>query len=240
MLESEAALLLALRRNVETVRTGAAESIQAAARELQWRLNNVYLAGRRSTAGMAAYEMADDVIRLIASEVGAGQIVPATARGLSPEIKALIGDYADIEASHTATGMDSWRARRAARGYVNHWVDDAARLGADDAFTAQEWRLRMGAATESADAWGLAREDVLDNFAARNPHLTQFLFRVWDATMDRRTCPTCSSAHGTIVRVDEPFPAGRPGGVHPNCRCTEQVLTYDEIDLDYYGGELAA
>ena len=255
MLQAEAALLLLLRRSVEPARN--ASNLNAAASDLQWRLTQVYLHGRRNTARIAARETATEVVSLAARDLGpyrtaatvAGADVPSityagrvanAADDAASEIAALTADYAEIDAAHTATGMDSWRARRAANGYANHWLEDALRAGPGDATAAQEWRLRMGAATESADAWAAAREDVLIDFAARNPRMVPLLFRVWDATMDRRTCPTCERAHGTVVRVDEPFPEGRPGGVHPNCRCTEQILTYDEVDLDYYGGEFAA
>jgi len=215
MLEAEAALLLLARRRIEET-TGPGD-IRAVAQRLRDVLTFVYAAGRRQARRISAAETEAELV-LLAEPYG---IPPADiGRGV-------------YRSSVGKESVDAYRGRRAATGYAEHWLDDAERIGADAAVESQGWRVQMHAATESADAFAAEREAVIDDFAYQ-------LYRVWDATMDRRTCPTCAGAHGSIVRIDEPFPEGRPGGVHPNCRCTEQILTADEADLDYYAGVFAA
>ncbi len=51
--------------------------------------------------------------------------------------------------------------------------------------------------------------------------MTIVLFKEWNADLDRRTCPICEGAHGTIRPVGVSFPEGEPGAVHPRCRCME-------------------
>lgn len=207
--------MLLLRRRVEPFR--GASNLRLAANQLYSSLSFAYLVGRRNSRQHAADETTAELV-VLAGLFGRQLMRPT---GLVPETDA-------------RQAYDSWRARRAARGYAEHWLADAELVGADEAVTVQSWRLGMGAATESADAWAAEREAALDRFAAEQPWAAAQFYRVWDATMDRRTCQICSHAHGSIVRIDEQFPDGRPGGVHPNCRCTEQILTADEADLDYY------
>jgi hypothetical protein len=216
MLEAEAALLFLLRGSAVT----SAAQLADAAAELERRLALVYVAGRERTRQVMAVETAAELDTLLpAADPGSG-VYRTAAR--PPD------DY------------EAWRGRRAARGYSRHWLDDAERaaaLGLDDAAEAarlaQEWRLEMGAATESAEAASLERERILREWAEQRPFAASEVWKVWDATLDKRTCRTCASAHGVVVRLHEPFPAGRPGGVHPNCRCTFQILTTDEVDFDY-------
>jgi hypothetical protein len=87
----------------------------------------------------------------------------------------------------------------------------------------------MGAATESAQAYGAGREQVYREFAADNPWVAERLFKVWDAELDKRTCQICAGAHGEIVPISEPFSNGFPGGVHPRCRCSSHVLPISEM-----------
>jgi hypothetical protein len=58
-------------------------------------------------------------------------------------------------------------------------------------------------------------------------------WKVWDASLDKRTCPKCESAHGKSVRVGEDFPEGEPGGIHPRCRCEPTFLPASWVDFGY-------
>jgi hypothetical protein len=66
-------------------------------------------------------------------------------------------------------------------------------------------------------------------------------FRVWSAILDRRTCPVCSSADGTMVPVGAPWPEGRTVPLHTRCRCVELTVFVPEahaaklpgMQLDY-------
>lgn len=133
--------------------------------------------------------------------------------------------------------LDAWRARRAARGYVERWrqsVDDAIRVERGSrggiyrtAAKQSEPMLRVAARTEASQSFTYARNTVLSGIQ------TDALFKVWDSILDaKRTCRICANAHGTVVRLHEDFPQGLPGGVHPNCLCSEQILPAWLVDSD--------
>jgi SPP1 gp7 family putative phage head morphogenesis protein len=128
------------------------------------------------------------------------------------------------------------RAERAARGLVQGLRRHVELAGLEDvevaAADSARWvrnRAELTAATESAEAFNDSRIRSLDDIGRRDPWATLELFKVWDSELDKQTCPVCERAHGTIVRIDEDFPDGTPGGVHPRCRCTSHVLTRDEL-----------
>lgn len=84
--------------------------------------------------------------------------------------------------------------------------------------------LRRIAATETHSAFGAAREGV-----ARQLFTVTTLYRVWDAVLDKRTCPVCAAADGLAIPRHERFPQGTPGSVHPYCRCIEWTLPVEMI-----------
>lgn len=128
------------------------------------------------------------------------------------------------------------RALRAAQGFVRGLEKHVQLAGLEDveeaAADAQRWatsRAELTAATESSAAWTSARDDALRDLVRQQPALRYELWKVWDAELDRGTCGTCAEAHGTIVRIDEDFPDGTPGHVHPRCRCSYHVITRAEL-----------
>lgn len=125
------------------------------------------------------------------------------------------------------------RATRIASNYARDWLTSATRGAATKeaaavANAAMRTRTVTIAATESSSAYNEGRASYL----RRLPQQRVELFKAWDATLDKRTCPVCRAADGTIIGLRESFPLGNPGGVHPRCRCTETVLRGDEV-----GGE---
>jgi hypothetical protein len=72
--------------------------------------------------------------------------------------------------------------------------------------------------SESSEAFNSGRAKALSQVDVGD------LLRVWDAQLDKRTCPVCSSADGSIVGATEPFSLGEPGAVHARCRCTWHVI----------------
>jgi hypothetical protein len=131
--------------------------------------------------------------------------------------------------SEAGPAYDLLRARRAANGYVDAWLHDARELVANDVADAprvaaaqQAWRVEVGGVTEVSQAYTAEREQAFENWARVNR--VDDLWKVWDASLDKRTCQTCSAADGAVVGARESFPYGSPGGVHPNCRCTFQVV----------------
>lgn len=125
---------------------------------------------------------------------------------------------------------DMMRARRAAESYAERWLRKANAMAAAETKTSKakvatlasaetQGSIERIAATESAEAFNTARAKRIRSDDART------LLRVWDAQLDKRTCPICSKAEGTIVGASEPFPLGEPGAVHPFCRCSWTLLT---------------
>jgi len=133
-------------------------------------------------------------------------------------------------------GLDVFRARRAANGAVGRWrsdVNDIIATGRNrgDAYRAaskqSEPMIKVAARTEASHAFTYTRDTVLSSIQ------TDLLFKVWDSVLDAdRTCRICANAHGTTVRLEEDFPQGIPGGVHPNCLCSEQILPAWLVDSD--------
>lgn len=79
------------------------------------------------------------------------------------------------------------------------------------ALALEDYRLRRVAATEVANAYSRMHYEI-------DPGMGWA--RMWDATLDLKTCKVCKRMHGEIRALDEPFTDGLvPGDVHPNCRC---------------------
>tara|TARA_B100001123_G_scaffold418658_1_gene522927 strand:+ start:2486 stop:3226 length:741 start_codon:yes stop_codon:yes gene_type:complete len=91
---------------------------------------------------------------------------------------------------------------------------------------AEKFRVEMTATTETARAFNEQRELAYDALA--ETAVGRDTWRLWDATLDRRTCPICDEMHGETVPLGDSFPAGTPGYVHPNCRCVEQMTFYPD------------
>lgn len=127
----------------------------------------------------------------------------------------------------TEVARDIQRAAVYAKGYAARWVGKAegetvAKAAAAASSSTIGSAKRIGI-TESSEAFNSGRAKAL-----QSPALRSSLLRVWDAALDKRTCPLCSAADGTIVGIKESFPLGEPGGVHAHCRCTSQILTFEE------------
>lgn len=150
---------------------------------------------------------------------------------------------------------DYMRAQLYSRNFAENWLKAAnAQAGAPigraaraaNALTIQGTRtsVSMIAASESSEAFNSGRARAATNIpapsseqprrrlrgpASRQPLVVMELLRIWDARLDKRTCPVCSEADGTIVGIREPFPLGEPGSPHPRCRCTWQLLSSSEV-----------
>lgn len=123
----------------------------------------------------------------------------------------------------SAAASDAARAVRAAKSLAER-AAKAMRggLSVAEAKAAIKPALELTAATESASAYNEGR----DAMARSSPVIR--LLKVWDAVLDKRTCPTCSGLDGTIVGARESFPIQQPA--HPRCRCTFTLLRSDETD----------
>ena len=205
MLAAEGALLLLLLRRVRLVGDEFGPLWTPGA--LQQDVANDVLAGRRAAAAAAQLELQRE-----AAAIGFG-----------------------VEPIDIPWGYEVQRAHRAAHGlaeglrrHVELAALDDVEEAARDAVRWASTRAETTAATEAAESWSVARDVSLDDALARDPRLSLELVKVWDAELDKRTCDVCANAHGTIVGIDEDFPDGTPGGVHPRCRCQYHVMTIHE------------
>ena len=197
------AVVLLLRRRKEAVNFGIARSLPA-----------LRIAERIQANVAAGIEQA----RVISRRAG--------AESLAVELESL--DVTASELSSSAIihlGRDARRANVFARNYANAWVRNAEGQSVAQAAHAADAQtvgsLKRIAVTESSEAFNGGRSSAAEGTRTS-------LLKVWDASLDKRTCPVCASADGTIVGIKESFPLGQPGGVHPWCRCTWSALSLTE------------
>lgn len=177
-------------------------------------------ADTRSVAGRIHVAIRGGIVaaRTLARTVGVGRLAEE------------LGGRAVIPTDKLAQQLarDARRADVYGKSYARQWLrkaEDAATVtnAAESASKATAAALERTAVTENAEAFNSSRSEVAKRAALGN-------LKVWDATLDRRTCPVCAAADGTIVGIRERFPHGEPGSVHPYCRCTWTLLTSSEDD----------
>lgn len=117
---------------------------------------------------------------------------------------------------------DVTRARQVADSYAARWLrkaeGDTVAKAAKAASADTQGSLKRISVTESSEAFSSGRAKYL----RERPDLG--FLRVWDASLDKRTCPICRGNDGLIVGANEPFPGGEPGAVHAFCRCVWALL----------------
>lgn len=183
-------------------------------REIESGVLRAVIAGRAST-------------RIIASQSAIAQI-----RAAGVPVPTIVAPGAAEEIA---------RASAAARGAAETWAGHAADAAAEGA-TASEataaarerslWKVRQISVTETAESYSLE----VDRIAGEVNRVHRVLWKIWDAVLDRRTCPVCGGAHGTAVPADQRFPQGEPGAVHPFCRCQTVLVTREQVDREVAGG----
>lgn len=201
MLEAEAIALLLLYRRRDAALEGPARAVLKAAR-LQDSIMTGILSLRASSRAFA-----EQAIALQAQQVGLS-------------VGPLASDSITIaEAERIANA-----ARRTAEGWLERATEDDPKIikrrSTPNKFL--RGKINLIATTESSTAYNEAKHEAAAIY-------TPEMFRVWDATMDRRTCPVCAQAHGDIVEVGRSFPIGEPGSVHGNCRCTWYLASLSEL-----------
>jgi hypothetical protein len=83
-------------------------------------------------------------------------------------------------------------------------------------------KLSASARAVVDDAWSDERERVLGATARQQKEadIVPFVGRIWDARLDKRTCPKCWDLDGTIRPIGIQFPGNAiPGKQHVSCRC---------------------
>lgn len=155
-------------------------------------------------------------VRSLGAAAGVSRLV-AEAKSIGVSLRAV-----DIGLEQAAESFR--RADRIAKNFTEHWSRSGGAKAPSVAAAATKSHLEQIAVTESAESFSSGRA----KYIREQPRLG--LLRVWDSQLDRRACPVCSAADGTIVGANEPFPIGEPGAVHPWCRCSWTLLTPNEAE----------
>lgn len=195
----------------------------------------------------------------VAKAIRGGATVSLTADAVESSMRAAVIDgrmlargagIARLRAEFKAAGLtlselpavavdevfrDVLRARSAAQSYAARWFKRAegntVRQAAETANASTRGSLKRIGATESSEAFNSGRAS-----AVRRIRTTRRVMRVFDATLDKRTCDLCAGLDGTIVGAREAFPAGEPGSLHPFCRCSASLListeTAQQVDIE--------
>jgi hypothetical protein len=151
----------------------------------------------------------------------------AGGKALGAELRLAQADGVELEPGFGTTGAgfdDIARAQHISRKFAAAWYQKEE--DGLDATMALDSRLDTIAITETAESFNTERETIMARTVQREPdrNYSVVLVEFWDATGDRRTCPVCARADGTFVPLGIGFGAGRPGGVHPRCRCNSTVI----------------
>lgn len=151
---------------------------------------------------------------------------------LADEAESL-GVTADFLTPSNAFFRNWARASQVSQSYATRWLRKAETLKSPSlASKATQGSLERIGVTESSGAFTAARSEALQqtqlNEAGGGNRVRLVsetrLMKVYDATLDRRTCSVCEGQDGTVVGINESFPAGEPGSVHAFCRCTWQLI----------------
>lgn len=152
--------------------------------------------------------------------------VEAAAVGLPP-LTLRLRDDGHLDRSRASSAAKAFAAAWLARGIVLLGEDGRNPVRAPSAaLEASQARLETAARTEPAQAFGDERDGLSDDYAVESRRRGLVVpLKVWDATLDRKTCRACAALDGTVRPFGVDFPGGHvPGAVHPRCRCVEGIL----------------
>lgn len=131
-----------------------------------------------------------------------------------------VRDLADVARAHRYAQRSSARWLRKTRELRG---DGASRKGARrGARKATRGYRNLVSSSEVSRTYNQEREELARQHARRTG---DDVWLVWDASLDRRTCPTCVDKDGTKVLASEGWGGLGPGSVHPGCRCTSTVTS---------------
>lgn len=145
-------------------------------------------------------------------------------------VQALLAPTDSAASSSSARSLAStWS--RVTLAAVWAWADQddaASDLGRAIAAASIDGAVKRTAATEAAQAFADLRDEgagwleELHRDAAWLPGL----LKLWDATNDRKLCPSCAALGSSPPRpAGVPFPGSHePGYVHPFCRCVPRWI----------------
>ena len=132
---------------------------------------------------------------------------------------------AGLAQSAAESYVATWRA--ALTVAVMRWQDGTPQKALRTAHDSQGHRLDRIAATETAQAYNAAHDEGAGWVAEqhRDARWMPLIVKRWDATLDKRLCPTCRDMHGRLAVIGMSFTGGKlPGHVHPRCRCQSGLI----------------
>lgn len=171
-------------------------------------------------------------------------------------MRGLRGEYGVARAEAVAWGFDALALPLSIDAGQGHGDSPAAALAAKE--VADLYQKRATTALERADGRSVTARSALPAYAIEEKAATQTaeafsderaraeqrmatryagsdwlpaLVKLWDATIDRKTCATCREMDGQFRAFGFDFTGGRkPALVHRKCRCV-QVLIFSPIYL---------
>jgi SPP1 gp7 family putative phage head morphogenesis protein len=122
----------------------------------------------------------------------------------------------------TVTKLDEARAAAATTAYTERIQVEAREAETVRAAgTAARPAINRVIVTETATAFN---QGIVEEGKAIAAEFDIELRKMWSAEGDARTCEFCAAMNGLTVDLDEDFPDGNPGEIHPNCRCTVALI----------------
>jgi len=118
---------------------------------------------------------------------------------------------------------------------AGRWADDVAKLirkrasESDVRAAIARTKAKLSASAKSIvdDAWADERQRSLlaTARAQKQANIVPFVGKLWDARLDKRTCPVCRTLDGTIRPIGIDFPRKEvPGKSHIGCRCQSALI----------------
>lgn len=209
--------------DTEAAKRAAIAATRGAIGRMQTVLEQAITAGRADARARALarldVELGEVRRQLRKRGVDAQLTAPARSDGVedTTAATATASSYASAWGSSVLAGVLSWADDPT--GDVGVRVTESVRT--------TDFRLRRIATTEVAIAYNDEHGEALETIARENRDARWLpaVLKCWDATLDRKTCSTCSARAGDIVPVGMPFRGGdEPGHVHPHCRCIESLI----------------
>jgi hypothetical protein len=184
------------------------------------------------------------------------ELAKARRGGRAASMRGLAGEYSVARSEAAAWGFDPLSMPLSLEVDEGYGDSPAASLAAKEIATLYEKRATVAiersegrsvsaraalpvyaveekAATQTAEAFADERARAEKRLVTRysGTNWLPVLVKIWDATIDRRTCATCREMDDQFRPLGLDFSGGRvPAIVHRKCRCV-QVLVFSPIYL---------
>lgn len=180
----------------------------------------------------------------------------ARQRGRSASLDGIAGEWSLIRGELVKAGMDPFALPLVLRGSISphdnapavvaakeiaslylvkatRSIEKAEGASVSGRSVLPVYAIEEAAATQTAVPFGDERVQVEQRLVAeeRGAEWLPLVGKMWDATLDRKTCATCRGLEGQIQLLGLSFDGGLvPASAHRRCRCV-QVLIFAPIYL---------